>query len=236
MRPALMSRPKALLGAQANVVWDGNSLCQGLGGTNYYAPANILHTLPMTRDGTFTNCGIGGQAWPDMIATPSDVDNAWVAGKTNVLLMWEHINTLYADRAIYYGDTTVSTQCLVEVRQYIADRRAIHPWIMVMVSSIPVQVVSGDIGFRTEFNRQLRGVDLAIMANPSYYGVDFNIDLRQKGSVFDFPDYTDASFLASGNIWHETAGFVVHLNDAGKAIVANMVEERLRNLRGVPHQ
>lgn len=236
MKPYLMSRPKTLLGAATNSVWDGNSLCQGLGGTNYFAPADILHTLPMTRDGTFTNCGLGGQNWYDMVATPNDVDNAWVAGKTNLLFLWEHINTLYADSAIYYGDTTAATQCLVTVKNYTAARRALHPWYIIMLSSIPVQVVASDITRRTNFNTQLAGVDAAIAANPSYYGVDAIVNLRQVGSPFNFPDYTDASFLASGPIWHEAVGQVVHLNDAGKLIVANMVEERLHNLRGRPHQ
>lgn len=231
-----MVRPKTVLGAACNALWDGNSLCQGVGGAGHNTgPATHVHGMATTGAGTFTNAGIGGQAWADMIANATDVDNAWQAGKTNVLFTWEHNNTLVSFNEYDRLNTSLPVQaCLNQCRQYNAGRRALHPWLIIGISTTPSEWYS--VAAQEALNRQKVEVDTAIAANPGYYGYDLYINLRQKGSPFDLPDWSQASFSAAGNIWFEAPGGRVHLNDNGYILVANMVEERLRNLRGVPHQ
>lgn len=67
-----------------------------------------------------------------------------------------------------------------------------------------------------------------LRANYRALGIDALVDVRQLGSSFQLPDYTDASFAALPH-WYE-GSFRVHLNDAGYAVVAQMVAPVMRRL------
>jgi hypothetical protein len=228
MKPALMAKPKAILGAQSNAVYDGHSCMAGQGGGGVTI-SSLLNAMPTLGGGTWTNVAIAGQGWPEMIANPTDVDSAWVAGKTNVLLLWEHVNTMY-----FHGYTPQQTAD--SMRQYIKERRALHPWLVVLLSAYASQPSSNSYWTRQGVLEAGLVVDSIIAANPAYYGVDMLVNLREKGSIFDMPDWTDASFAAMGDVWFEPLGGVLHLNPNGYAAVARLVEKRLQNLRGIPHQ
>jgi lysophospholipase L1-like esterase len=223
-----MAKPKAILGAQSNLVYDGHSAMSGQGGGGQ-SISTFIAQKPTTAGGTWTNVAIPGQGWKDMIDNPTDVDAAWQAGKTNVLILWEHVNTLY-----FNGYTVAQT--LAAVKQYIAARRALNPWLVVLIDSYPQQGASGTYYTLAGIRVALAEIDAAIGANPAFYGIDAMVHIRQKGSFCDLPDFSDASFLAMGDVWVEQLGNFLHFNANGYSKTADMLEDTLRNLRGVPHQ
>lgn len=218
---------------QVNIVYEGNSLMAGLGATGGQTlPVQMANAAPLTGAGTVsTNLAVSGSTWSDMTTRAGGVDAAWAAGKTNILVLWEHLNSICA------GGLTAA-QSASAMATYIAARRAVHPWIVVSLTMLPCEGYSGVMTnqtLRDQYNSIMTACDNLIRANPTAYGVDALVDVRQAGSVFAIPAYLPANFDATGAIWNEAAGSRVHLNNAGYGLVAPMVNAVLTKLRRRPH-
>lgn len=224
----MAGRPRLTFDSNVNVVWDGNSLVYGKGSTGGQTlPVQTAGKAPMSGSGASSSAyAANGHKWSDMEAGASQVDTAWASGKTNVLIFWEHINS------IWVGGLTAA-QSIEQMRQYIANRRAAHPWIVVTLTCLPAE------GYDTEWtqatrdavNASLDAVNATLRADRTALGIDALIDVRRPGSVFNISSYTAADFNSTGAVWMETVGTRLHLNNTGYGLVADMVAEALGGLR-----
>jgi hypothetical protein len=201
------------------LVFDGNSLMAS------QMPSKVAALSPLVGSGaTYVNLGIGAQTLRMMNGldggSADDVNGAWEAGKRNVLVIWEASNAI-----AYFGRTV--PQGIQDLIDYIAARRTLHPWQVVLLTCIPrFQPNQGgtyghDVDL-VEFNRRAR-------LEYRSWGVDVLADVRAPGSVFDFDGTVAANFTATQSLWAEGSDWV-HLSDAGYAVVAECVAAALRRL------
>lgn len=211
--------------ARVNLVFDGNSLVNGVGASNQATtalPAQVAAASPINGVISATNLGIGGQTTRQMDGldggSASDIDGAYVSGKANVLVLWEGTNSI-----CNVGRT--SDQALSDLQIYVTDRQANgRQWTMMALTTLPRQaspLISSQTDINT-YNAILADYNAKLMANYRALGLAAVADVRQSGSPFAFSDYSSASFGAS-NLWSEGNGSRVHLNDAGYALIASYV-------------
>lgn len=218
-------------GPSVNIVADGNSLMYGQGasylnGLRQNAIYQAANLSPLAGSGTtIADVGISGQTWAAMTSAASDVDNAWVDGKTNILLLWETTNSICSQ----YSNKTPA-QCLAAISGYVSARRAVHPWIIACLTTIPREYgfAVNDQATRDAKNADMMAVDAAIKVSPESYGLDRVIDTRRTGSPFAFSQFTQADFDAAGSVWQEARDLRVHLNNSGYAIIAAMIADDLK--------
>jgi hypothetical protein len=201
------------LSSTTKVVFDGNSLMAS------NMPAKVAALPPFVGTGaTYVNLGIGAQTLRMMNGldggSADDVNAAWESGKTNVLVIWEASNAI-----AYYGRTV--PQGIQDLIDYIAARRAVHAWLVAVLTCIP-RFQTGNDGLLVEFNARAR-------REYRSWGVDVLIDVRAPGSVFDFDGTVAANFVATQPLWAETSDWV-HLSDAGYDRIAENVAAGLRRL------
>lgn len=229
--------------APLNLVFDGNSLVYSLGASSGAGTAGgttlpgQVRALLATRftDLRVLNCGIGGQTWANMTAQGSvgdgagDVEAAYAADRTNVLVLWETTNSVCntnRDR-----DGTVA-----DAQAYVSARLASHPgWRIVLLSTLPRQDgpalgASPSQATLNEFNGRMAQIDAILGRSFRQMGCRAFVDVRCAGSPFALPDYTPASFARNDALWNEPAGGRVHLTDAGYAVVAGLVARAVANL------
>lgn len=207
-----------------NAVCDGNSLVFGVGAT-VPMPAQLLTKLATVSGITPTapNVGVSGQSTRQMNGldggSSADVDAAWVAGKNNILVAWEGTNSV-----AFYGRTPA--QGATDMTDYIAARRAVHPWWVVLLTTLP--------RFETGNDALLRDYNTLAKANYLAWGADVLVDVRSAGSPFNFDGETSTGFVATQSLWFETSNWV-HLNDAGYAIIADRVASAIGTLSKRAH-
>lgn len=203
--------------ATTNVYFSGNSIVAGNGLTSAQAPPGVMGTLaPLAAAGlTVANLGHSGDTW-EALTTLTDMDSAFAAGKTNVLLAMETVNSL---------NINTVEQCIVAAKAYIAARLAAHPTVkIVLVTAIPY---TSAVTTQAIANADIISVNQAFLANHRAWGCAACVDLRATGSPFDnFSTYAAAEFTATG--LYQSDG--VHPNAAGAALIAQMCVNRLRLL------
>lgn len=210
----------------AHIVFDGNSLFTG----SPSVPDLAVASAPVSGSGTTSaNVAIAGQTWRMMNGqdggSTTDVNGAFSASRQNVLVLWEHTNAI-----CNVGST--ANQCYQDMLDYIAARRAVSPGCPILVlGTIPRQGFTLTAAYSNvkQINAALQQVDLLVQQNAAAIGVEF-MSLRQPGSVFNFSGFDEADFAASGDIWVEGVGARVHLNNSGKALVAERVVLGLQRL------
>ena len=207
--------------ATVKVVFDGNSLVQGVGATSTPLPAAFASLVPGVA--SVSNLGGSGRTWRQMNGldggSSAAVDAAFDPAKKNVLFAWETTNSVFnAGRS--------AAQTIQDATDYIAARRAAHPgWRIVLLTSIPRQ--PGLAG-----NQAMASVDAAFLANYRAMGADAVVNVRRQGSYFNFADYTDATFANDPNgYWSEAAGGRVHLRDPAYQLIAGWCSEAFKRLR-----
>lgn len=215
--------------AQTNVVWDGNSLFT-------YTPSVPTLTMassPISGAGAWSSVAIAGQTWRQMAGQDSgssaDVDAALQAGQAsgrqNVLVLWEHTN------AICNAGRTVQ-QTYADMLAYIDGRRAVDPGVRILVlGTIPRQGFTVTSAYSTvqDVNVALQQVDLLVQTNAAALDIGF-LSLRQPGSPLSLSAFDEVDFVASGDIWIEGAGARIHLNTAGRSLIAPRVVTGLQRL------
>ena len=215
------SVPPLKASAAVKVVFDGNSLVQGVGATSTPLPAAFASLVPGVA--SVSNLGGSGRTWRQMNGldggSSAAVDAAFDPAKKNVLFAWETTNSVFnAGRS--------AAQTIQDATDYIAARRAAHPgWRIVLLTSIPRQ--PGLAG-----NQAMASVDAAFLANYRAMGADAVVNVRRQGSYFNFADYTDATFANDPNgYWSEAAGGRVHLRDPAYQLIAGWCSEAFKRLR-----
>lgn len=208
------------------VVFDGNSLVQGVGAATTPLPTAFASLVPGLA--SVSNLGGSGRTWRMMNGldggSSAAVDAAFDGSKTNVLFAWETTNSV-----CNVGRTAAQT--IQDATDYIAARRVAHPgWRIVLLTSIPRQTGNA-MTDRTASNVAMTTVDAAFLANYRAMGADAVINVRRPGSYFRFADYSDASFASDPNgYWYEAAPGRVHLVDSAYLLIAGWCREALRRV------
>lgn len=214
--------------ATANIVCDGNSLVSGQGGTPW--PTQIRSLAPLNGVVNVTNVGQPGQTTRQMNGLDSsytgvgDVDGAWVAGKTNVLILWEGTNSICNT-----GET--GAQAASDMVDYITARQATHKWMVVLLTCIPRQ--AGSAAATLDQNARLDAYNAILAGTYRQMGARILVDVRGSGSPFAFADYSDATFAAAGSSGYWASGEDgghIHLSTAGYAYIATIVAAALKRL------
>lgn len=226
-----------------NIVFDGNSLVAGQGGAQNiprcmamtapiatstsvgFLPAPTVVSSPPTiyqssKGVRLTNLGVNGQTWRQMngldVGSSADVDGAFDATKTNILLAWEWTN------AICNTKRTVA-QVIQDATDYATARRAAHPWAKIFTgTALPRMDSSTDQALVDSENALLDQVNTYLRTNYAAMGFDGIFDVRQAGTYYDMQgDYTIAHFntMASdpNTYWasNDTSGQHIHQNSNG---------------------
>lgn len=208
--------------ASVKVVFDGNSLVQGIGATSTPLPTAFGNLVGSTI-ASVSNLGGSGRTWRNMNGldggSSASVDAAFDPAKTNVLFAWETTNSV-----CNVGRTAAQT--IQDATDYIAARRAAHPtWRIVLLTSIPRQQAD-------PANQTLAAVDAAFLANYRAMGADAVVNVRRQGSYFNFADYSAGTFANDPNgYWYEAAGGRVHLRDPAYQLIAGWCLEAFKRVR-----
>lgn len=196
------------------ITFDGNSLVD----PNFSTLCTSLQNLqPINKRITISNFGLSGQTVQNMISSAADVDNSYVAGKTNYLLIWEITNSIFNS-----GKTGLAA--CTDMTNYITARLAVHPWLPIVLTCLPRGSNLGSTWTAVTGETQLQAANSYISANYITMGcVDF-VEVRRTGGPFDFTDSTNAANFPI-SLWTDWT----HPNSAGKAIVAQYISDVLRN-------
>jgi hypothetical protein len=217
-------------GAHA-LVFDGNSLVQGVGAATPLPAALMGRPFFAGSGAAMVNLGVGGQTWRQMDGldggSAADVDGACAAGRTDILLAWETTNS------VFNAGRTVQ-QTIGDARAYVANRLAAHPdRVVVLLTSLPREAgpaVAPDRASVEAANAVLSAVDDHFRAAYRAMGARALVDLRGPSSPFAFTGYAPADFDAAGPYWAEGPGGRIHLNDAGYGLVADMIVAACRRM------
>lgn len=262
MHPALAGSPRIKFNSTLNVVCDGNSLFAGQGGgqniprvlaktapfsatthpiSQSYDATQLVNTTNYVKwqtdkSVTVLNIAISGQTWRKMNGldgySAADVDGAWVAGKTNVLILWEGTNSISSGRT--------AAQAIQDATDYITARQAAvnaaYPgkrWIILVGTCLPRQNSGTDQTLVDTLNATIDSYNALLRAQYKTMGAHGLFDVRQEGSPFNWympdgvtPDYRIATFEANctgtSSLWQGTdfgwpseAGAHTHLNSNG---------------------
>lgn len=204
--------------AKVSISFDGNSLVDPV----YSDLCTQLQALaPLNGQFTIANKGISGQTVADMTSNATDIDATWVAGKTNVLLLWEITNSIFVQ-----GRTGL--QACSDMTAYIAARQAVHPWTVVLMTCLPRGDHLGSTWNVTTGEAELEAANAYLRANYKSMGAKALVEVRQPGGPFNFTDSSNAANFPS-SLWidrtHPTNG-----TGGGKAIIAGYISDVLRRL------
>lgn len=207
------------------ITCDGNSLTDGHGdGTPY--PTQLAALAPLNGAVAISNVGISGQITTAMASSAADVNGAYVAGKTNVLIAWEGLNSL---------QLVTPRQAADDMNAYIAARLALHPDYLVMLLTCPPRQYGNSEAEDIAKNALIEQYNTYLRAEYRSWGVKVLMDVRQTGSFLNLPDYTRATFAASGAAgWWAAAEIgtnnLTHYSTQGYAAIAQMVATALRRM------
>ena len=215
MLPFMVGAAKLRLSSACKIVLDGNSIFH-----DYYSlptMATVLSSVePVASSGAaVVDCSINGQTWAGMMSA-TDVESAFDAGKTNVLVCFEDAN----QAAISTG-AEIHAACAA----YVAARKAAQPTRkIVLCSGLPIH------GYGTASNAAINQSDALRAGAWRAMGADVYCDFRAPGSPFAHDGVRPEPFQLQQDLWHETSGWV-HPSEAGKAVMARMIAAAIRRLR-----
>lgn len=229
MGPILGGTPFIRYGSGVKICCDGNSLTESHGsGTPY--PTQLAALAPLNGLVTVVNTGISGQTTQNMIDSAADVEAAYDATKTNILVCMEGTNSIYNGRT--------AAQAASDMGNYIAARLAAQPARkIILLTCTPRQLGVSDADNAVQ-NAIIDAYNVILRSNYLAYGAKLLVDLRQPGSPWsaaNFPDYTTATFNASaaGGWWAAAevgTGGLTHFSTTGYGAMAQMVATALRRL------
>lgn len=207
--------------SDVNIVCDGNSLTEGVGGTPYTTYLSALP--PLSGQCTVSNSAIGGQTTANMTSNAADIDAAFVSGKTNILIAWEGANSIYGGKT--------AEQAITDLQSYISRVLSAHQWKIVVMTCLPRQTY--DEALSASVNSSIDSYNATLRNSFRGIGISALVDVRKSGSPFNISGYTDADFsalVASSGLWAVESPHV-HLNGPGYQVIAQMVADTLRQLR-----
>ena len=208
------------LDSSVHVHFDANSIYQW---TGIYPPIEQVSPLPAlaTSTGiTYTNTSIPGQSWAGMTSAATDVDGAYVAGKTNVLFrLSETTNSVFND-----GKTAAGA--VADYLTYINARLAAHPWeYVVMFGTIPRGGTAGD----ATNNQRLKDADATIAADLATHHLDAFFGFRDLSPYFQ-PGTSREGFMALTTTCRETTAPYIHPIGSARDLIASRVAYGLQHI------
>lgn len=212
-----------------NVVFHGNSLMAGVYSTATM-PQRVQALPPISGQLTVTNIGRPGYTWDNLSADAGNVDALYVAGKTNILVVWEGTNTIK-------NNGFNGLACYNNAASYTAARLALHPWWVIHMTTLPCRYSSFTDSDADAMQVGIADYNALLRANFGTIGAKALVDLGQPGGPFvPPPNNSTAAFSAmtraGSTIWTPAEpGQWVHINDNGYAGVADMVALALRRLK-----
>lgn len=205
---------------------DGNSMVtEASGATNW--PTFLRAMAPYLGSGaTMQNFGVASRTWATMHANAGALDTALAgAGEKKLLGLFEHTNSICnAGQSV--------ADAYADMVRYIRARRAVWPTLRVFVmEAIPRESVTLTTNYQTVLacNAGMQMLNQMVWENRRALDIEF-VPTRHPGSPFAFSNFTTADFNASGSIWNESAGSRVHVNDAGKQVLANFAAAAVRRM------
>lgn len=216
----------------ANIAFDGNSLFAGVGSANNGRVSDQIKNFPpiLNSSAIIGNFATSGHTWNDMRSGGSQVDDFWKPDKTNILVLWEHTNSIFNGAPMPSVSEVIDDMTL-----YINERRAIHPWIIVVLTTLPREGIVLNNTTIELSNIRMDEVDNYILNNQFILGIDCIVDVRQEGSPFLQTGYTTADFDGANAYWAENTPNRVHLNNSGYEIIAGyLADSFLNNFPTVP--
>lgn len=218
--PAPAPIPRLKLGQDVHIHIDANSLF-----ARWIAPGletvGNFGKLVSSSGATASNSAIPGQTWDDMRLAASDVDSAYIPGKTNVLVTGETTNQ------VYNAGSSVE-QTIQKAQQYITARKLAHPdWIILLVGTIPRADLATPELNRVA-NQKLIEVDAYHKANMLDVGVHGFVDIRRFAPEWFAlrPDGATAAFMDSLETCNSYDGKVpdmVHPINAARTAFADAI-------------
>lgn len=226
--------PQPIDWATANIVFEGHSIV---------AVWNMLglhtHTQQQTPGivgATWANVGLPGQTWDQIRTSHSDTDAAWIAGKTNILVVMEAINFLALS-----GTPRTSAQCITAAQRALSSIRAARHWDrIVILGSLPSggdptsQVLNWPqmqpIGMTwAEVNQRQDEFDAYVSTHLGELGADAFVSFRGIPQ-FSGDGSTLTEFTSASSYWWEAVAPYVHPSNAGKAAMGAVIGEALLGL------
>lgn len=200
--------------AKVAITFDGNSLVDKTYST---LGVQVAALAPINGAITISNFGISGQGTLSMSSAATDVDNSYVAGKLNILLVWEMTNDIFLGRT--------GLQACANLEAYIAARKAIHPWLVIVMTCIPRGANLQSTWTATTGEVQLQAANTYLRQNYKAMGAAAIVEMRREGGPFDFTDSTNAANFPS-SLWTDRT----HPNSAGNAYLATYIADVLKRL------
>jgi lysophospholipase L1-like esterase len=217
MMPILGGVARLKFDSSVAATFDGNSLVEGVGwgatNSSKTVSSQLALLAPISSQFAITNLGIGGQTFRQMngldAGSSSDVDSAYVAGKKNILFVWEGCNTINKGRT--------PQQAIADATDYIAARKAVHPWIVVILNTLPFETSAS-------LNADLLTYNALLAQNYKAMGAALLVDVRQPGSPFAFTDYVAGNYTST--YWYDQ----IHLNNTGYGVIAQFIATAIKRL------
>lgn len=219
-----------IMGGRPCVNFDPAKYAMTVDGNSISAVGDLIAQLnalpPISNKFVITNKAINGQTTLDMIASPTDVNNSYVSGKRNFLLVWELTNNIHNDTGRTGPQTIDDTIAYINARQawVAANRPGQLPWSVILMTGIPrgahLSAWTADEG-----EAHMQYCNAYIRANYRAMGAIAYVEARQPGGPFDFTDVTNAARFPS-SLWTDKT----HPNSAGKAYLARYIADVLKRL------
>lgn len=199
---------------EVNIAVDGNSIY-----ANYYTSHgafsnHIMLEEPFASSGySHSDTAISGQDWSDMTSTANDVDDRYIPGVTNVLVVAETTNEVYSRGKSF-------ATCIADATAYLTRVRSVHPdWIILLCGSLPADDYGvADVAAR---NATMIAVDDYMAANYEAMGADGYVGFRDlppfvgNGVTTPYDEFADC--------WYDH----LHPADPGKVYMRQRVVEGL---------
>lgn len=219
----LFSLPKLRINSDVHVTVDGNSIYTGVGGSPI---ATLLaNQAPFLGSGcTPIDRGIGGSSWNDLITkAPTTVDNTYVSGKTNILIVGEWTNS-----TVNHGSETYLQTCSY-AQSYITGRRAANPdWIIILCGPTPLSP-NGGASWVTA-NTKMHDCNDYCLANYQSMGADYFVDFHTADTpCFNNWGTDQADFTAYSTSWYDNPQ--MHPSNVGKQEMCKMI---IRQIKDIP--
>lgn len=190
------------------LVWEGDSQTIGTAGGGTTLPAHVLALLSSAPSSS-TVVAASGETLAD-IATEasSEVDSLFDPDQRSILVLWAGTNDIFfgASGATTYGRLVT----------YCEARKAAHPaWKIVVLTCLPRSQDGTPVGYETA-RQTYNASTLAGYAD----WCDALVDIAADARIGDAGDSDDPTYYDD----------LVHLNDAGRAIVAELVAAAIDDL------
>lgn len=204
-----------------NVHVEGNSISADHY-TSYGTFDNHLMAIePLaSASGAVHSCtAVTSSRWTHIIERLPTVQGKWRDGYTNILVLNEHINTLFN------GQTVESIQGWVT--SYLSDLLAGHPWRVIYWRTLPYG------GGYATMNANMTFLDDWMEENADELGIEIVINPRVI-DAFNHDGTSSAPFYAYIDLWNENAVPFVHPLDPPKLELAALIVAAMADMQVRP--